>query len=546
MAQDSSGPKEWIKKGRFAPTKPLGKTIQDSFLKICEKGGSAPAVADEISGVLSYKKLRLSALILAKKIQQLPGEHVAILLPASVAANLTILSVLLAGKVPVMLNWTLGQQVLTRVKALGGFEKVITSAAFLQRAKIDAGPLNEDLITLEELRSEISMWDKLCGLWRSWHSASSILKALHLDKLDPYKPAVILFTSGTEAMPKGVPLSHKNLLSNHAAIFDPMCFEKSDVFLSALPPFHSFGFSTTGLLPIMIGVRAFYAPDPLASKTIASSVEKWHCTVLMSAPLFLQALYQRAAPGQLQSLRIIISGSEKAPKELYETTKKLCPNGTFIEGYGLTECSPVVAANRLDADKGGVGKPLNSFEIAIIDRQTQKRLPDHAEGEICLFGPSIFYGYLNNQPSPFIELDKKEWLRTGDCGFIDSEGRLHITDRLKRFIKMGGEMIPLTGVERALSDYFTNKLGEGVQVAVLGKEEAGKKGQLFAVVGFAEGKKAEQLTRDQINSALIQEFGFGPLVQLTALHYLKTPLPLTGSGKTDYRSLEQEFIKGQE
>ncbi len=534
----------WPDCNRPDPTFPLGTTIQESLLRVCEKFGKWSAIKDESSGLLSYKKLQLHALILAGQIRELPGDRIAVLLPSSVAAMVTVFAILLSGKIPVMLNWTLGSNPLKSTQAVAGFETIISSSKFLEKVKPDLGALQKIVVSLEEIKEKISWWDKLSGWWLSRHEPERILELLGVHEIDPHAPAVILFTSGTEAEPKGVPLSHTNLLSNFIALAEPLAFTKDDVFLSALPPFHSFGFSTTGLLPILTGVRAVYTPNPLESKTIAGIIEKNSATILMSAPLFLQALFQSVKRSDqqdaLHSIRLVVSGSEKAPNELYAATEQLCPNGYFLEGYGLTECSPVIASNRPERPKSGVGTPLPGVELAFIDRETKVPLPYGQEGEICVSAPSVFYGYLGERKKVFTAIDGRDWLRTGDCGYIDTNGNLVISGRLKRFVKIGGEMVSLTRVERDLSKHLHNLFDDGIQIALTGYEEAGKKGVIQASIGFAAGRKEETIDVALLGSFLEAE-GYSSLVRISDILTYSKGLPLTLVGKINYIQLAKDF-----
>lgn len=280
------------------------------------------ACVDAVSGILSYRRLKLGALILADKFREVPGDRIGIMLPSSIGASLAVLAVLLAGKVPVMINWTAGVKALDHALEISNIKAVITSERFLDRLENgELGKIEEIFLFLEHLRATITLKDKLKGLFRSYRSAASLLKTLKLSHIKASDPAVLLFTSGTETLPKGVPLSHANILSNQAAALSCVNLQSNDILYCVLPPFHSFGFSVTGLLPLLAGLRASYAPDPTDSHGMAHDIERWQPTLFCCAPSFIRALFRIADPQKIQSLRLVVSGAEKTPQELFDYVK---------------------------------------------------------------------------------------------------------------------------------------------------------------------------------------------------------------------------------
>jgi long-chain-fatty-acid--[acyl-carrier-protein] ligase len=287
------------------------------------------------------------------------------------------------------------------------------------------------------------------GLFLARKSPQALLKTLGLDKKKEDDQAVILFTSGTESLPKAVPLSHKNLLSDIRSAFSLVKFYPDDILYGVLPPFHSFGFSVTGVMPSLLGLKIFYAPDPTDAHGMANDIMHWKPTLFCCAPSFTKVLFRVAEPKMLQSIRLFITGAEKTPPELFDYVKKLGPNKILIEGYGITECGPIVTLDRPEKPPKGVGEPIPGVELCVID-ESLKILPQGKEGEICIRGPNVFNGYLGKSPNPFIEIQEKKWYRSGDRGHIDSDGALILSGRLKRFIKIGGEMVSLAGLEEEL------------------------------------------------------------------------------------------------
>jgi len=527
----SRWPKE--KFARKEPMIPEGETIQEVFLKSCERMGDTIACADALSGVLTYSKLKRSAIILSLEIRKMPGKHIGVLLPSSAGAYITILAVLLAGKIPVMLNWTTGFRNLEHAVDVCSLKVVLSSYRFLSRLDVcDLGKVDDLLILLEKLKSNISLKNKLKGLYLHMRSTKSLLKKLP-NPPKPSDPAVIIFTSGTETLPKGVPLSHENLLTNQRAALSCVDFKANDRLYGVLPPFHSFGFSVTGIAPLLFGLRVCYAPDPTDSRGIANDIEHWEATIFCCAPSFIQSMLRVAKDHQLQSLRLMVSGAEKAPQELYDTLR--AKNIKFLEGYGISECSPIVTIHREKEPAVGVGKPIPGVDLCVIDPESNAVLEQGSEGEVCIFGPNVFAGYLGVKKDPYVELDGKKWYRSGDRGIIDPSGNLTITGRLTRFVKIGGEMVSLGGLEEDLvaisrAKGWAPKKENGALLAVAAHGFESEKPQIVLFATF-------DADREEINRSL-RETGLGRLVKISEIRKLEE-IPLTGTGKIHYRLLDE-------
>jgi len=533
-----AGTFHWPKeKGRPEPEMPTGKIFPEAFLRACERMKDFAACGDDLIGVLSYKKMKRAALVLSLYFQKLPGPYVAVLLPASIGSYIVILALQFARKIPVMLNWTLGPRYLEEMMQETGAKTVISSWRFLDRlSHVDLGTLIDKLQLLEDIKEEhLSLGTKLRGAFLSMRSVSAILRALHLDQIDENQPSVILYTSGTEAKPKGVPLSHKNILSNQRSAIQCIRVNAKDILYGILPPFHSFGFSVVGLLPLLVGLRVAFYPDPTDGFALAEGIERWNITLFCSPPSFLKGLLNSAKVEQLKTIRWFISGAEKAPPELFERVEKLGIGAVVIEGYGITECSPVLTITRANLPPKGVGQPLPGIEVCTIHLETNERLPSGAEGEICVRGPNVFNGYLGNPRDPFIEIEGNRWYRTGDIGRLDEEGNLIISGRIKRFTKVGGEMISLGAVEEALVKAF---IGQGKisadipSLAVIADEKKEGQPQLILFSTAA-------ISREEANQ-ILQAQGFSRLVKISGVKKI-AEIPLMGTGKTDYRSLQSQL-----
>lgn len=527
---------EWPKEEpRPSVLPPQGATLQEAFLKVCDRMEYYAACADERMGVITYRHLKLMALTLSYHFRQLEGKNIGVLLPASTISYVIVIALLLADKLPVMLNWTVGVRALNHCKEAAGIQTVLSSSRFLEQLTDgDLGDLDDLLLLIEDVKPSISLWNRLKGFYGLFKDANHLLKDLQLSHVSPNDPAVILFTSGTESSPKGVPLSHENLLSNQQAGLSSIQLLPSDVLYGVLPPFHSFGFSVTGILPLLAGLKVYYAPDPTQYFTMAHDIEEWKITILCSAPTFIKGLFHAARPKQLRSLRLAIGGAEKVHEELFQYMDQL--GGKMLEGYGITECSPVVTLTLPGKPREGVGLPLPGIELCIIDSETLQPAQEGMDGEVCVHGPNVFKGYLGKKSSPFIEFNGKRWYRSGDRGRLSKSGALILSGRLKRFIKIGGEMVSLSGLEEELlhltdqKGWAKSKKEEGPPLAVAVKEPNGAKPEIIVFSTF-------DVTKDQINEAL-RKSGFGRIIKVADVHQIEQ-IPLTGTGKIQYRALEE-------
>ena len=512
---------------------PKAKTLGEAFLWSTMRNKNFAACADGLTGPLSFKDVRRAALILADKIRQMPGKYVGIMLPSSVAVNLVIFATWLADKIPVMLNWTSGVRSLDFANDLLSLESVISSRRFLDRLEVlDLGTLEDKVTLLEDVKENISLGDKLKGVLKAAKNNRLLLDECGISNKTPDDVAVILFTSGTETYPKAVPLTHRNILENQKSGLSCVDLTSQDVMYSVLPPFHSFGFSITGILPLMWGLKAFYSPDPTDGSAMARDIAHWKPTIMCCAPSFYKNLFRVAEKKQMESMRLFVTGAEKAPEELKRLVHELGPDKQLLEGYGITECSPVVTLARSD-DAAGVGQLIPGIEVKTIHPETEELLKDGEKGEICILGPSVFDGYLGTDvKNPFIELEGKRYYRSGDIGFIDENDCLVLEGRLKRFVKIGGEMISMNAIEDELTKYaLSEKLiqDDDEPSFALGV----KQGEVPHLVLFT----TLDLAKEDVNQTL-RSTGFGRVVKVHEVHKIDA-IPVTGTGKVHYRVLDE-------
>lgn len=510
------------------PVEALGNTIPEAFVDRALAQRRDVIVADDISGPLTYERLLIGALILARRFAELPGSNVGLLLPASVAADTSFMALLLAGKLPVLLNWTTGPAHLAHAARLMTLSHVITSHAFIDRTGIEVTGVQ--YVFLEDVRKGVGKVEMLRTLAEvRWFPGRVRRK---VPRIDPDQPALVLFTSGSERAPKAVPLTHSNIIDEMRAAVAFVGLTHSETILGFLPPFHSFGIAACILLPLMGGMRVVHHPDPTDAARLARKLTAYRVTMIFGTPTFIAYIFERAKAGDLDSLRLIVVGAEKCPAWLYDRCRQLAPNAALLEGYGVTECSPVVAVNRPGAIRPGtVGQPLPGVEVCTVDLETEAPLARGQLGMLWASGPTVFPGYLGFEgPSPFRERDGKRWYVTGDLAEIDADGYIRLAGRLKRFLKAGGEMISLPALEEPFANRFP-PTEEGPRVAVEGIEtDTGRRIVLFTT---------EAISVSEAN-AILQQEGFRGVMRLDEVRRVER-LPVLGTGKVDYKVLRAEL-----
>jgi len=524
----------WLKDaGSMRVRLPEGHSIQQVFLAQARRSPGQVIAADLQQGSRTYRDLITAIFALRPKIAALPGNYIGILLPASVAADTVFLATLFAGKTPVMINWTAGPRVVQLGLDMVGVQKVLTADLLLRRLSsqgIDLAALGDRLVPLETLAGTLRWSDKLFAAIHgrfSWRS---------LERISTPDTAVVLFTSGSESLPKAVPLTHANILTNIRDSLVSFAIFQGDRFLGMLPPFHSFGLTGTVLLPLLSGVRVVHHPNPNEVAALAKIIEGYRVTILLSTPTFLSNIVRGSAGGDLTSLRLCVTGAEKCPREVYDAVKERCPQAVILEGYGITECSPIVSATREDdAQPGTIGTPLPSVVALVMDIDKQQPAVPGQTGMLLVRGPSIFGGYLNySGPSPFEAFDGHTWYRTGDLVKADERNRLTFMGRLKRFVKIGGEMVSLPAIEEVLMHTYALPDDKNPCLAVLPTpDEAHPELVLFTV---------RPLDRAEVNK-VIREAGLSGLHNIRMVRDV-AQLPVLGTGKTDYRTLLQSLAAG--
>ncbi len=513
--------------GAVEVTVPPGETLTEVFLRQAAISPGDAVIADQLAGVKTYREIITGICALRPLIQSLAGERVGLMLPASAGSAITYLAMLFAEKTPVLLNWTTGARNMGHALDLTGSKHVLTVKPLVQRIEqqgVDLSAIRDRFVYLEDLRAKLGTLAKLSAVWQARFDWSALRRA------KPQKHAAILLTSGSEALPKAVPLSHANLLANLRDVPSFVRLRRDDALMGFLPPFHSFGLTVTSLLPLVTGLRVVFHANPTEGWVIARLIEAYKASAVAGTPTFLAGIARSAQAGQLNSLRLAVTGAEKCPEKTYELLRAKCPNAKVLEGYGITECSPVVCANReADPVPGSIGHLLPSLSGVLIDVDTGRTLGDDEVGMFLVRGPSVFEGYLGDAPSPFVEHDGHSWYKTGDLVRRDRKGVHYFAGRLKRFVKLGGEMISLPAIESVLLAQYASDDDKGPVLAV----EATPSEDHPEIVLFA----TREIDRATANR-LIREASLSALHNITRVERVET-IPVLGTGKTDYRALKE-------
>jgi len=460
------------------------RTLPRSFVHTARRHPWRFAMADGQTPRLNFFTVLARTLFLARRLRThwRGQEMVGILLPPSIPGALVNLAALLMGKVPVNLNYTASNETLAACATQCNLKTIVSARAFLERVHIQP-PV--ETIFLEDLARKPKRTERvasvLAALLLPARALTRFVGGERVPGLDDL--ATIIFSSGSTGEPKGVMLTHYNVASNVEQLDQVFLLRPDDRIMGILPFFHSFGFTATLCLPAAVGVGVVFHPNPLDSRVIGALVNKYAVTMLLATPTFLNAYLRRCTPEEFGSLRFVMAGAEKLPERIavaFEDHFGIRP----LEGYGCTECSPVVTVNTIDfraasfrqvgAKRGSIGHPLPGITVKIIDSETHEPLGVDTPGLLLVRGPNVMQGYLN-RPEKTAEVLRDGWYNTGDIATVDEDGFLRVTDRLSRFSKIGGEMVPHIKVEEKL------------------QELAGASEQMFVVTAVPDEKKGERL-----------------------------------------------------
>lgn len=488
-----------------------------AFLDACRLQGAKKSIlTDGDERVLSYGDLRRAAFALSAPIQDVTakGESIGILLPTGAGAVISLLSIHAAGRIPAMLNFTAGVKNLKAAAKTAQIKYVITAHKFVEIGGLE--PLIKllsgtvEFLYLEDMKDGLGTKAKLRALFGPY------LPKFLTPQPSPDDPGIILFTSGTEGLPKGVVLSHANILANIEQIEEHVELLPSDVFFNPLPTFHCYGLTAGTLWPLFSGYRVVLHPSPLQTKTVAKRILQTRSSVLFATDTFLQQYMRASGDGGLSSLRIAVCGAERVREE---TRKTAAERFAFevLEGYGVTECSPVLAANQPgDIRAGTIGKMLPGLEVKLMPVDGLKDA-----GALWVRGPNVMAGYISpDNPGEIIPLEDG-WHDTGDVVSVDKDGYYVIRGRIKRFAKIGGEMVSLTVVENCAAAVWPDAMHAA---AILPDPKKGE--QVILVTEQEDAKRQDLLTWAQSHG----------VAEITVPKKIITvdSLPVLGTGKLDY------------
>jgi acyl-[acyl-carrier-protein]-phospholipid O-acyltransferase/long-chain-fatty-acid--[acyl-carrier-protein] ligase len=473
---------------------------------------------------LTYRKLMVGADMLAQALRGAVagGERVGLLLPNVNATPVVILALWSLDKVPAVLNFSSGTSTMLACADLAGLKHIITSRAFLERAKINVEDFlkaGNSLIYLEDVRAGITGFRKFLTLLRHVFNPQSAIRS----SPSSGSTAMIVFTSGSEGVPKGVKLTHGNILANIRQMLAVTDITDGDRLFNCLPLFHSFGLTVGTFLPLVRGIYVFLYPSPLHYRMVPAALYERDCTVFLSTNTFLNGYARKAHPYDFRSLRYLFAAAEKLQEATAQTWAQKF-GVRILEGYGATECAPCLSVNTpLEPRYGSVGRLLPGMEYKL---EPVEGVTDG--GRLFVRGPNVMKGYLNAEANAkFLSLGG--WYDTGDIVSVDAEGYLHILGRMKRFAKVSGEMVSLAAVEDALAGAFP-QYGLHCQVVIITRPEENKGEMLIAVTN------EPKLTLDEIRDAIKAK----GLTNLSTPREIKVvqEIPKLGTGKVNHRELQ--------
>ncbi len=512
--------------------------LSKGFLTIARRSMRRMAMADLTSGQLSYFKALVGSIIFARKLKQRLDNQkmVGVLVPPTVGGALTNLALQFMGRVAVNLNYTASSETMQSCAEQCNITQVLTSKKFLERLPLD---VPGEPVFLEDIKDSVTKKDRILGILYALFAPHWFLcRSLGAPKRTEDDLATVIFSSGSEGQPKGIMLTHRNIMSQVETIASWVPHHSESCVLAFLPFFHSFGFSVTLWMALLNNVRCVYHPNPLEPRILGNLVKKYKCTLVIGTSTFLQGFIRRCTPEQMESLEMVIAGAEKLPNRVRDAFQRKF-GVEPLEGYGATECAPIISVSTPDftcpgffthyCKRGSIGRPLPGESLRVVDPDTGALLSRNEPGLLQVKGPNVMRGYLN-QPEKTASVLKDGWYSTGDIAAVDETGFITITDRLARFSKIAGEMVPHNKVETLLHD-------------LLGLTE-----QALAVTSVPDTQKGERLvvlhtlSEEQLDT-LLNELHHSTLPNLwrprANAFYCIDEIPVLGTGKMDLKAVKQ-------
>lgn len=493
--------------------------LHQQFVRSAKKFENKLAIIDRtLNRRVTYKRALIGSLILKNKFENYDPGFLGIMLPNSAGSVLSILATLMSGRIPVMINYSTGAAANCEfAQKKCAFKTIITSKALLE--KINCKHI-DGMVYLEDIMSSVNIFNKVKAALKASSSVEKLLSSIHAGHEDD--TLMILFTSGSEKEPKGVQLTHKNITSNYESLMKAYKFSSDDIFLANLPYFHIFGQTANLWVPLAEGMTIVTYANPLDFKTICEIIREEKTTLVAGTPTFFWGYLRSSKPGDFESVRILLSGADKCPDALRKGF--LEKHGkVLLEAYGATETSPAITVNTFENNKpGSVGKPIENVQVRVENYETGEECKVGEIGKILVKGDNVMKGYFDDFEQTSLSI-RHGWYDTGDMGYLDEDGYLWHVGRLKRFLKIGGEMVSLIRVE----DVLEKLLPADVECCVVEVPDAIKGAKIVAAVTQAIDDKA-------ILKKMAEQL---PSIALPSRFVVLTEMSKTGSGKIDFRAI---------
>ncbi len=502
--------------------------LHQQVVRVAKSNENKIAIVDRtLNRRLTYKRLLIGCLV--KKFRPYDPGFLGLMLPNSAGSVLGILAALLSGRVPVMINYSTGAAANCEyAQKKCAFRTILTSRALCQ--KINCRHV-EGMVYIEDILSSVKVLDKLAALWKAGRPVEKILAGLHGGAEDDN--LLILFTSGSEKDPKGVQLTHRNISANFASLKKAYGFHGDDVFLANLPYFHVFGQTANLWVPLLEGMTLVTYANPLDFKAIGSIVREEKVTLMAGTPTFFWGYVRHSRPGDYESVRLMLSGADKCPQALRDAFLKK-HGKTLLEAYGATETSPGITVNTLANNRpGSVGQPLDGVTVRIEHYETGEACAPGEIGKILVKGDNVMKGYFDDFEGTSLSI-RHGWYDTGDMGYLDADGYLWHVGRLKRFLKIGGEMVSLVRVE----DVLEKLLPADVECCVVEIPDPLRGARIVAAV-------TQQVDEKRLLERMAADL---PKIALPSRFVVIPDMPKHSSGKIDFRSITdraREIVLGK-
>lgn len=517
---------------------PLASAMLRQLTRSRHRRKAIDSTGDSLNGAQLLTKALVLRRLLEREVLAEGEQRVGVLLPPANGSVVVNAALALSGKVAVNLNYSGSADVINACVKAAGLKHVLTTEKVLDKLGIT---LDCEAVKLDGLKDHVTLFDKLAGAFGGYVMPAGMLESrLGLNRVSMDDMVTIIFTSGSTGVPKGVVLSHRNLVANIRAFAQAVHLDSDDVIIGILPFFHAFGYTVTLWAPLILDLSGAYHFNPLDAKQVGKLCKKSGGTLLLSTPTFLRSYIKRVPVEDFATLEVAVVGAEKMPVPLADAFEKkfgIRP----VEGYGATELAPVAAVNippnrsrttATDWREGSIGLPLPGVKARIVDPESRADLPAGTDGMLEVRGPNLMCGYLDDDAKT-AEVVKDGWYVTGDIAHIDTEGFIHITGRQSRFSKIGGEMVPHLRVEEEIQAFLADEDEEELLAVVTAVPDE-KKGEKLIVVHLPIDK-----TPDEVIEAL-RGRGLPNLWIPSADSFMEVPeLPLLGSGKLDLKGLAE-------